>query len=392
MRPFEDVDVLDLTQVIAGPLCTQMLGSFGAHVVKVEPLDGEANRNIQDGIQFASVNRGGKRSVSVDLKDDRGRRILRELATSADVVVESFRPGVLGRFDLDYDSVAESNEDVVYCSISGFGQDGPYSDRPAFDSVIQASSGLMSFVGYPDRDPARIGTTAIDFGTGANAAFAVAAALMERERTGEGEYIDVSLFDVAVSWLTNWFAYYDHTGDVPNRAGTTMEGIYPSDVFHAADGPLYLTVPHDGIFERLCRTIDRGDLLEDGRFRTNDDRWTHREELYDELQEAFAAKDRDSTVEELTASGVPAGPLQTVDEVSRDPQVDWREMLRRVRNPELDADTLVVKLPYRTLSGDAETSESPPRLGEHTWEVLVEHGVAGERIEKLVEAGVIRDE
>ena len=392
MRPFEDVDVLDFTQVIAGPLCTQMLGSLGANVVKVEPPSGEANRSIQDGVQFASVNRGGKRSLSVDLKDERGRRTVRELAATADVVVESFRPGVLGRFDLDYDAVSETNEDVVYCSISGFGQDGPYSDRPAFDSIMQATSGLMSLVGYPDRDPARIGTTAIDFGTGANAAFAVAAALLRRERTGEGEYVDVSLFDVAVSWLTNWFAYHDHTGDVPERAGTTMEGIYPSDVFHATDGPLYLTVPHDGIFERLCRTIDREDLLDDDRFRRNDDRWAHREELYDELQAAFETRDRDDAVEELAAAGVPAGPVQTVEDVTWDPQVDWREMLLRVPNPELGADVRVAKLPFRMHSEDVDSASPPPKLGEHTREVLVEHGLDGERIDELLDQGVLRGE
>lgn len=390
MRPFEEVDVLDFTQVIAGPLCTQMLGSLGANIVKVEPVGGEANRSIQDGIQFASVNRGGKRSLSVNLKDDRGREIVRELADEADVIIESFRPGVLGRFGLDYDAVSETNEDVVYCSITGFGQGGPYSDRPAFDSIMQATSGLMSLVGYPDRDPARIGTTAIDFGTGANAAFTVAAALLWRERTGKGEYIDLSLFDVAVSWLTNWFAYHDYTGDVPSRAGTTMEGIYPSDVFHAADGPLYLTVPHDGIFERLCTAIRREDLLNDDRFRTNDDRWTHREELYDELQAAFASKERDDVVEELAGAGVPAGPIQTVEDLTRDPQAEWREMFVRVPNPELDADVRVTRLPFRTRSDDVDSTAPPPRLGEHTREVLVKHGLDGARIDELVEQGVIK--
>jgi crotonobetainyl-CoA:carnitine CoA-transferase CaiB-like acyl-CoA transferase len=202
MRPFADVDVLDLTQSIAGPVSTQLLASLGADVVKLEPPEGDAFRDIIDGAMFASVNLGHKRSVCLDLTTDDGRAAGRDLAADADVVVQSFRPGVVERFDLDYASVRERNDDVVYCSLSGFGQEGPYADRPAYDPVIQAMSGLMSMIGYPDEPPVRIGASTIDWGTGTMAAFMLASALFNRERTGEGEHIDVNLYEVATAWMS----------------------------------------------------------------------------------------------------------------------------------------------------------------------------------------------
>ncbi|MDX1748332.1 MAG: CoA transferase, partial [Halobacteriales archaeon] len=219
MQPLADVDVLDLTQSIAGPVCTQMLATMGADVVKVEPPGGDAFRGVVDGAMFASYNLDGKRSLSVDLKTDDGRDIVTALAERADVVVESFRPGVLAKFDLDYEAVAASNEDVVYCSITGFGQEGPYSQYPAYDPVVQAMSGLMSVIGYPDRQPVRIGASVTDCGTGANAAFMVMSALMERFRHDSGgTHIDISLFDTALSWMAYWIANYTATGEIPQRA------------------------------------------------------------------------------------------------------------------------------------------------------------------------------
>lgn len=391
MSSFDDIDVLDLSQVIAGPLCTQLLGLHGAHVVKVEPPYGDAQRNIQDGVQFSCVNRGGKRSLSVDLKTEPGARLVRELASTADVVVESFRPGVLDQFDLDYESVAATNEDVIYCSITGFGQDGPRSTYPSFDSIIQAASGLMSMTGYPDRKPVRIGTTVIDYSTGANAAFAVSAGIRQRDRRGCGEHIDISLFDVAVSVLSNWFSYYDHFGRTPNRAGTSMEGLYPSDAFSAAGDLFYMTVPHDDIFERLCEAIDRDDLQADRRFQTNDERWAHREELYDELQSTFEAGERANIVETLTNAGVPAAPIQTVEQIAQnDAQAVVRELLVTVYNPEVDADLRVARRPYLMLNGTAD-DDTPPKLGEHSREVLASLGYTPREIRELIAEDVVRE-
>ncbi len=390
MQPFEDVDVLDLTQSIAGPVCTQLLAVLGANVVKVEPPGGDAFRDLVGGSIFAAFNHGPKRSLAVDLRSEAGAATVRDLAERADVVVESFRPGVLERFDLDYESVSAGNEEVVYCSLTGFGQDGPYSDRPAYDPVVQAMSGVMSVTGYPDRPPARIGASVVDWTTGANAAFMVASALHEVDRTGTGEHIDVSLFDVAVSWMSYWIANYSATGEVPTRSGSGFDGIATNDVFHAAgDEPFYLCAIDDGMFERLSRAVDREDLLEDERFLDNAARWEHREELRETLESTFREYDRNELVARLTDSGVPAGPLEEVPEVLEDRHVTERGMLDRARNLTTDTDVTVSRLPVRTADWVPEPGERPPAVGEHTREVLREFGYDDEDIEALREGGAV---
>jgi len=293
MQPFKDVRVLDMTQSVAGPICTQMLGALGADVVKLEPPTGDPFRATLDGAFFASFNLGGKKSISVDLKTDDGQRIARDLAGEADVIVENYRPGVLEKFDIDYESVVAENPNVVYCSISGFGQEGPYRDFAAFDPVVQAMGGLMARTGYSDRPPVRIGASVIDCGTGFNAAFLIASALFQRDRTGDGQYIDTSLLDVTLSWVGYWIAHYDATGDAPDRSGTQFEGIAPYDLYHAeGEEPFFLGAVNDKLYERLCRTIDREDLIDDERFRSNPHRWEHRDVLREELQKTFGEHQR----------------------------------------------------------------------------------------------------
>jgi crotonobetainyl-CoA:carnitine CoA-transferase CaiB-like acyl-CoA transferase len=387
MQPFEDVDVLDLTQSIAGPVCTQMLTALGANVVKVEPPKGDAFRGLSQGAMFAAFNHGPKRSLSVDLKSEEGSALVRDLAERADVLVESFRPGVLEQFDLDYESVSAANEGVVYCSITGFGQEGPYSDYPAYDPVVQAMSGLMSVVGYPDRPPARIGASVIDCSTGANAAFMTSAALRERDRTGTGEHIDISLFDVAVSWLSYWIGDYSGTGDVPIRAGSGFHGIAPNDIYYAAaEEPFYLCAVNDRLYERLCRAINREELLADDRFIDNDARWEHREALREELEATFREYNRDGLVELLADSGVPAGPQQDIPEVVTDEHVTDRNLLTEVRNLILDEEVTVSRLPVRTVDWVPELDEEPPEIGEHSRQVLREFGYDETEIDALVES------
>ena len=387
MQPFEDVDVLDLTQSIAGPVCTQMLTALGANVVKVEPPKGDAFRGLSQGAMFAAFNHGPKRSLSVDLKSEEGSALVRDLAERADVLVESFRPGVLEQFDLDYESVSAANEGVVYCSITGFGQEGPYSDYPAYDPVVQAMSGLMSVIGYPDRPPARIGASVIDCSTGANAAFMTSAALRERDRTGTGEHIDISLFDVAVSWLSYWIGDYSGTGDVPTRAGSGFHGIAPNDIYYAAaEEPFYLCAVNDRLYERLCRAINREELLSDDRFIDNDARWEHREALREELEATFREYNRDGLVELLADSGVPAGPQQDIPEVVTDEHVTDRNLLTEVRNLILDEEVTVSRLPVRTVDWVPELDEEPPEIGEHSRQVLREFGYDETEIDALVES------
>lgn len=390
MEPYDDLQVVDFTQSIAGPLATQLLGALGATVTKVEPPEGDAFRELLDGAMFAAYNLGGKRSVCLDLKTDDGKRIARELAAEADVVIESFRPGVTERFGLDYESVRESNSDVIYVSLSGFGQDGPYSDRPAYDPILQAMSGLMSMTGYPDRPPVRVGASTIDCSTGMCAAFLVASALRNRERTGDGEYVDVSLFDTAIQWMAYWIAYSTGGNEPPERGGQGLAGIAPNEVIEAADGdPLYVSAINDQFFERLCETIDRPDLIEDDRFADNDSRWAHRNALRDELEAAAQRFDREKLVEELVDAGVPAGPVRSVDELVADPHVSHREMLVDSYNTRTETPVKTANLPFRTDSETPDLDADPPALGEHTRSVLAERGYADAEIDSLVERGAV---
>lgn len=388
MEPFEGIDVLDLTQSIAGPLSTQLLGTLGANVVKVEPPEGDAFRPLLNGSMFASMNLGGKRSISLDLKSEEGREAALELAERADVIVESFRPGVLERFGLDYETVSETNEDVVYCSLTGFGQDGEYSQWPAYDPVLQAMSSLMSTIGYPDRPPVRIGASVIDCGTGTYAGFLVASALRERDKTGEGEYIDVNLYEVAVSWMAYWVANYTETGEVPERSGQGFAGLAPNEVFEAGDGPFYMAVINDMFWQRLCEAIDREDLLTDERFETNDDRWDHRPELKDELESTFAEWEREELCETLADAGVPAGPMREVDElVEDDPHLQDRGLLTDTHNVMTDKEARTAFPPFKTSDGRPDPGDRPPEIGEHTRDVLADLGYDDETIDAMLDAG-----
>lgn len=394
MEPFTDVDVLDLTQSIAGPVATQLLGAMGANVVKVEPPGGDDFRGNLNGSMFASFNLGGKQSICVDLRTDDGQEAVRELAGKADVVVESFRPGVLEQFDLNYNAVCENNEDVVYCSITGFGHSGPYSDRPAYDPVLQAMSGLISTTGYPDRPPVRTGSSIIDCGTGTMAAFAITAGLLQRSRTGEGEHVKVSLFEVAVSWMAYWLANYSTTGESPQRSEPGgYAGLSPYGVFEADDDEqLYLSVVNDKQFRRLCEALGREELADQERYDDGADRWENREELYEILSDIFDEYDRDSLVDLLVDAGVPSGPVNDVEDVLTDPHVAERQLLMEVENLTTGEQVETAGIPIVTSSGRPDAGDRPPTLGEHTRTVLAEIGYSTEQIDRMIEAGAIRED
>jgi len=437
MRPLDGIDVLDFSQSIGGPVCTQALASLGASVIKVEPPDGDAFRPILDGSIFATVNRG-KRAVSLDLSTDEGRAIAADLAADADVLVESFRPGVMGRFGLDYASVAAENGDVVYCSISGFGQDGPHAEYPAYEPVAQAMSGLMEITGERDGDPTRVGTSVVDYTTGFVSALHVVTGLLDREVGGDrgpadgaafapadgeraagitggsdgdggdgsgsdpdpdpdpdppggGVHIDISLFDVATAWMGYWAAHYTGTGDAPRRSGNGLYGFAPYGVFRAGDGePFYLATASGGLYRRLCRAIDREDLIDDDRFASRASRWEHRETLRAELESAFESYSSREIADLLAAEGIPAGPLQDVREiVDEDPHVDHREMLTETHNRHSDAVCRAVRLPLRFGEGPPPELSPPPALGADSRAVLRERGHDDDEIDRLVADGVV---
>jgi crotonobetainyl-CoA:carnitine CoA-transferase CaiB-like acyl-CoA transferase len=391
MQAFSDINVLDLTQSVAGPFATMHLGTFGANVVKIEPPGGDDFRGNLNGSIFASYNLGDKRSLSVDLKTAEGQEIVQELAAKADVLVESFRPGVLERFGLDYDSVTEDNDDIVYCSISGFGDDGPYSEWPAYDPIVQAMSGMMSTTGYPDRAPVRAGTSPIDCGTGVTAGFAIATSLLKRMRTGEGEYIEVSLFEVATSWMSYWLANYDETGHKPKRSQPGgFAGMAPYGVFETGDGgQFYMSVANDVQFARLCSVLGEDELADDERFRDKDSRWTNRQELYEVVTDRFAEYDRDELVDRLVDAGVPAGPVLEVDEVIADPHLAERNMFQSVENIHSGNVIEAANVPIVTKDGRPDPGSHPPTVGEHTREILGEIGYEPSQIDRLFEVGAV---
>lgn len=385
MQPLQGITVLDFTQVIAGPLSTRMLGDLGADVIKVEPPSGESSRGDLEGAYFSSYNTS-KRSIVLDLKSEAGREAIQRGAEEADVIVESFRPGVMAKFDLDYETVREYNDDVIYCSISGYGQTGPYSDRPAYDPIIQAVTGIMETMGYPDRPPVRMKTPMLDMATAWSAAFGIAMALWQREHTGEGERIDVSLYENGISLMSCWIAYYHDTGEVPQRSGRKgTDWFAPTSVCRADGGDIYLLAPNGKLFERLCTAIEREDLLDDERFAEREDRAANHDELIGELEHTFEDWSYLDLAEYLNEEGIPAGPVRDVGQiVDDDEQVVARDMIIETDNLTTGTQTKIAQLPLR-FDNIELTNDSPPRLGEDTETVLSEWGVSGRTRTELLD-------
>lgn len=385
MQPLQGVTVLDFTQVIAGPLSTRMLGNLGADVIKVEPPSGESSRGDLEGAYFSSYNTS-KRSIVLDLKSEAGREVIRRGAEEADVIVESFRPGVMEKFDLDYETIREYNEDVIYCSISGYGQTGPYSDRPAYDPIIQAVTGIMETMGYRDRPPVRMKTPMLDMATAWSAAFGISMALWQREHTGEGERVDVSLYENGISLISCWIAYYHDTGKIPQRSGRKgTDWFAPTSVCRADGGDIYLLAPNDKLFERLCKALDREDLLDDERFAEREDRANHHDELIEELERSFENWGYLDLAEYLNEEGIPAGPVRDIGQiVDEDPQVDVRDMIIETKNLTTGSQTKIAQLPLR-FDNIELSNDSPPDLGEDTEAVLSEWGIPEQTRADLLE-------
>ena len=291
-QPLHGFRVLDLSRVLAGPYCTMVLGDLGADVIKVEPPDGDETRAWGppfaggESAYYLCVNRN-KRGMTVNLKTEEGRDIVRKLAGRSDVLVENFRPGTLARFGLDYETLRSGSPGLVYCSISGFGQTGPLRDRPGYDFMIQAMGGLMSFTGEPDGEPMKVGVAVTDITAGLYAVIAILAALQARTVSGEGQYLDISLFDSQLGWLANVASNFLVSGNLPKRYGNAHANIVPYQSFRASDGYFALPVGNDKQFARLCNLIGRPELASDARFATNTARVNHREKLIPLLETVF---------------------------------------------------------------------------------------------------------
>jgi crotonobetainyl-CoA:carnitine CoA-transferase CaiB-like acyl-CoA transferase len=397
--------VLDLSRVLAGPWAGQILGDLGAEVIKIErPKSGDDTRswgppylqgadgNADLSAYFLTANRN-KQSLAVDIAHPEGQELIRKLVAESDVILENFKVGGLKRYGLDYDSLKQINPKLIYCSITGFGQDGPYANRPGYDFLIQAMGGLMSITGQPDGEPGagpmKVGVALTDIMTGLYATIGVLAALSHRDRTGEGQYVEAALLDVQVACLANQAMNYLTTGQAPGRMGNAHPNIVPYQDFPTADGNMVLTVGNDEQFARLCDVLGHPEWASDERFATNRARVVNRKELIPRLRQATVMRSTQEWVQILERSGVPCGPVNTLDQVFEDPQVLARGMKQSVQHPSL-GDVPTVGNPIRLKLTPVSYRTAPPLLGEQSKQVLETIvGLSSGEIERLRERGIV---
>jgi crotonobetainyl-CoA:carnitine CoA-transferase CaiB-like acyl-CoA transferase len=373
--------VLELTQVMAGPFCGQVLGDMGADVVKVEPPEGDSTRQSLGTAAFLAVNRN-KRSVALDLKTPAHQAVLHRLAHGADVLLENYRPGVAARLGADYETLAELNPRLIYASVSGFGQTGPYAQRPGYDLIAQGLSGVMSVTGEPGGEPVKCGIPIGDLSAGLFCAVAILSAVIARERTGRGQRIDTSLFEGALA-LSIWeTAELWETGRAPGPLGSAHRLTAPYQALRTDDGHVTVGANNQKLWHRLCEAIGRPELADDPRFASNDARMAHRIELVAELESALAARGTDEWVEALIDAGVPCGPIHDYRQVFSDPHTQAREMEVRLSHP-VEGEIRALGIPVKMSDTPGAIRRPAPLLGQHTAEVLLEAGFSDEEIAAL---------
>ena len=377
--PLKKIKVLDLSQFAAGPFGTMILGDMGADVIKIEPLHGDAFRNVLGGAWSMIINRN-KRSMAIDLKTESGKEIALKLASEVDIFLESYTPGTIEKLGLSYEAVKAVNPDIIYCSLSGYGQDGPYKNRAGYDVCSQAECGLMAATGEPDGGYVRIGASPIDYGTGMFALIGMLIALHVRDETGKGQFIDVSLFDTGINWMNFWFANYQLTGNNPRRLGTAHEFATPYQVFETKDKPLFIGISDDRAFIDFCREFGLHDLLQDSRFNNRDGRLKNREVIVQIVKDIVIQHNREDIIKRIDPYGIPYAPVNTISDLYNDPHVIARDLLK-----EIDSEKGRLKVPGFPIqfSETPGTIRSPaPYLGEHTEEILSEIGYDNEVIER----------
>jgi crotonobetainyl-CoA:carnitine CoA-transferase CaiB-like acyl-CoA transferase len=374
--PLSGIRVLDLSRILTGPFCSMLLGDLGAEVIKIEiPGTGDDTRQWGppfvggESAYFLSVNRN-KKSVTLNLNTDEGRKILYDLAEKSDVLIENFRPGVTEKLKVDHLVMAKKNSRLIYCSISSYGYTGEYRNRLAYDLVLQGMGGLMGITGEPGRPPVRVGVAISDIAGGMYAALAILAALKARERTRHGQWIDVSLFDSTVSWMTYMASYFFATGKNPERIGSAHPTIVPYQCFETSDRKfIAVAIGNDKLFRSFCKGIQKEKLLDDSRFSTNPSRVTHRDEMIRILKRVIRKKTRDEWLGVLIKAGVPVGPIYSMKEIFSDQQVLQREMLVSIRHPTAGAINQI-GIPMKFSETNPRIISAPPLLGEHVDEVL----------------------
>ncbi|MCD2205231.1 CaiB/BaiF CoA transferase family protein [Halobacterium sp. KA-6] len=394
-QPLDGLTVLDASRVLVGPFCTMQLGDLGADVIKVErPDGGDQTRGWhpptygEESAYYVSINRN-KRSVTLNLASEDGREVFRDLASEADVLVENFRVGKMEEWGLDYSTLKERNPDLVYCSLSGYGEWGPQKDRPAYDIMMQAEGGMMSITGEENGPPVRVGVAIADIGAGMYATQAILAALLYRELGDSGgQKIDVSLLDGQVAWMSYMASNYFATGDPPGRMGSKHPTIAPYQAFETTDGYVVVATASENLWPKFCRALDREDLIDDERFAVNADRVENRSELDQILDDEFAQYSTAEAVARMEEAGVPASRVRDMEEVFDNPQVRARNMQQTVEHPTI-GQMKMAGSPMHFSQTPTAIERHPPLLGEHTEEILHEFGYDSETIANLDDRDII---
>lgn len=389
--PLTGIKVLDLTRVVSGPFCTMLLADFGADVIKVESLDGDPSRvtgivGEGENPYFVNLNRN-KRSITVNMKSGQGKEIIQRLAKSVDVLAENFRPGVMERLGLGYEQLKKLNPGLIYAAITGFGKTGPYKDRPAFDFIAQAMSGFMSLNGTEDMEPMRVGIPISDTIAGAYAAFGILAALRNRDRTGQGDEVQVAMVDSLISMFTFASSAYFSTGKLPPRTGNDHMVVSPYGLYYTSDGPLAIAPSTEKTWLGLCKVLDLEHLVNDPRFDTNEKRRDKRSEINQIVGDKIRTRSRVEWIELLNNAGVPCGPISNLKEVFSDPQVLHQEMVLESQQP--SGPTRMPGFPIKISEVPAKLRHPSPQMGEHTEEVLRELGYDEKEISRLRKEKVI---
>ena len=392
--PLKGIQVLDLTRILAGPYATMILRDLGAEVIKIEqPGVGDEARGIGPfkndfSLYFMSINRG-KKSLTLNLKSPRGKEIFMELVKKSDLLVENFRPGTMKKLGLDYESLKAHHPSLLYAACSGFGQTGPYATRGAYDMIIQGMGGIISITGEPNRPPVRVGTSIGDLTAALFTTIGVLSALRHRDQIGEGQFIDVGMLDCQVAILENAMVRYLSNGEIPQPLGQRHPTITPFEAFESADGYVVIAMGNDVLWGKFCEHVNRRELIDDERFRTNALRTEHHDELFPILAEIMRQRTTAQWTEELEEIGVPCGPVNTIDKVASDPQVRAREMIVEVDH-EMTGRIGIPGIPIKLSETPGRVDAPAPNLGEHTVEVLTDFlGMAPDDVDQLKREGVV---
>lgn len=395
-KPLDGVTVLDVTQSVAGPYCTMLLGDLGADVIKIErPEIGDDTRSWgppywnEESTTFLSLNRN-KRSIALDMKHDEGQQIMWDLMRRADVLVQNLRTGTLERLGFGYEAVRAENPRIIYCSMTAYGNAGPMRDFPGYDPLMQAFGGLMSVTGEPDGAPVRVGTSIMDMGMGMWGVIGILGALQNRERMGEGQLVEMSLYETALSWVPYQIMSFLGTGEVPKRHGSGTAMLAPYEAYPTRDGHILIAAANNSLWSKLCHVLGMKELPEDPRFRDNPDRVRNREALFEILVEQMRRDTTEAWTKRLWDAGVPCSPIRTIDQVVTEPQTEAVDILRSTTHPRIDG-YREVGIPVSWSGTRPETVRVPPELGQDTQEILRETGRSPEEIDGLLAEGAVAD-